>query len=236
VTQMQSGYAFTLHETPVVALPEALLWLPQSKTLVASDLHFEKGSAFAAKGALLPPFDTGETLGRLEAAIAIFKPDLFIALGDSFHDIDADNRLHIRDKDRLFALSRNTPTVWIEGNHDPEVPSWLEGLRCPTLHHDHLTFTHEPTGKDAGEVAGHLHPCARMTGTSGRSVRRRCFISDGRSLVMPAFGAFTGGLNVRDPAFEGLFQNAPVVLVPGGTHKSPTHVRAVPLARLDRAK
>jgi uncharacterized protein len=227
------GYAFTLHDTHVVALPEALLWLPQAKTLVASDLHFEKGSAFAAKGALLPPFDTSETLNRLEAMISSLKPALLIALGDSFHDLDADKRLHPSDKDRLFALSDTTPTVWIEGNHDPEVPSWLKGQRCATLYHGGLTFTHEPTGKDAGEVAGHLHPCARVTGTSGRSVRRRCFVSDGRTLVMPAFGAFTGGLNVRDVAFSGLFDALPIALVPGGTHRAPTHVRAIPVHKLD---
>jgi uncharacterized protein len=233
---LQKGYAFTLHETPVVALPHAVLWLPQSKTLIASDLHFEKGSAFAAKGALLPPYDTGETLDRLDAVIAAVKPDLMIALGDSFHDIDADNRLHTSDKDRLLALSRNTQTVWIEGNHDPEVPCWLEGRRCASLLRDGLVFTHEPTGKVAGEVAGHLHPCARMTGASGRSVRRRCFITDGRTLIMPAFGAFTGGLNVGDTAYDNLFQRPPVVLVPGGTHREPTHVRAIPMARLDGAK
>jgi uncharacterized protein len=231
---LAQGYAFTLHQTPVVALAQALLWLPRSKTLVASDLHFEKGSAFAAKGSLLPPFDTVETLNRLKGPIEKLQPELWIALGDSFHDIDADPRLHANNKDRLLALSRSTPTIWIEGNHDPQVPSWLEGVRCPSFSHDGLFFTHEPTGEVAGEVAGHLHPCARLTGVSGRSVRRRCFVSDGRTLIMPAFGAFTGGLNVRDGAFDGLFQASPIALVPGGTHATPTQVRAIPVHKLDR--
>jgi uncharacterized protein len=231
---LDKGYAFTLHKTPVIALPQALLWLPRTRTLIASDLHFEKGSAFAAKGALLPPFDTTETLARLMTVIAAFKPELLIALGDSFHDIHADSRLHTSDKQHLLEMSRTTPTVWIEGNHDPEVPSWLEGGRCATLSHDGLVFTHEPSGIEAGEVAGHLHPCARITGASGRSIRRRCFVSDGRTLVMPAFGAFTGGLNVRDSAFENLFSKPPTVLVPGGTHRAPTNVRAIMVGKLDR--
>jgi uncharacterized protein len=226
------GYAFTLHHTAVIALPQALLWLPESKTIVASDLHFEKGSAYAAKGTLLPPFDTAETLARLENVIEGLKPELLIALGDSFHDIDADNRLHPTDKDRLVSLSQNTATIWIQGNHDPDVPSWLAGIRCATFPHAGLTFTHEPTGTLAGEVAGHLHPCARITGASGRTVRRRCFISDGHTLIMPAFGAYTGGLNVRDVAFDGLFTKPPIALVPGGTHAMPTKVRAIEVAKL----
>lgn len=232
---LTGGYAFTLHQTPVVALPQAFLWLPNSKTLVASDLHFEKGSAFAAKGALLPPFDTAETLARLQSVIDALHPKLLITLGDSFHDIDADERLHGNDKDRLLALSRAMPTIWIEGNHDPQVPSWLEGHRCTTFWHDGLTFTHEPTGQIAGEVAGHLHPCARVTGASGRSMRRRCFISDGRTLVMPAAGAFTGGLNVRDAAFDGLFASTPTALMAGGSQRAPTKVRAIALSNLDSA-
>jgi uncharacterized protein len=235
MNSLASGYAFTLHETPVVALPQAFLWLSNSKTLVASDLHFEKGSAYAAKGALLPPFDTAETLARLQGIIDALNPQLLITLGDSFHDIDADGRLHSDDKDRLRAMSRTTPTIWIEGNHDPEVPLWLEGQRCSNFLHDGLTFTHQPTGAVAGQVAGHLHPCARVSGTSGASVRRRCFISDGRTLVMPAAGAFTGGLNVRDAAFDGLFASTPTVLMAGGSQRAPTKVRAIALSKLDKA-
>jgi uncharacterized protein len=235
VISLAQGYGFTLHQTPVIALPQAVLWLPRSRTLVASDLHFEKGSAYAAKGSLLPPFDTAETLARLQRVIAALSPDLLIALGDSFHDVEADSRLHASDKAQLLAISRTTPTIWIEGNHDPEVPAWLEGRRLMSIDHDGLHFTHEPTGRMAGEVAGHLHPCARITGASGRSVRRRCFVSDGRTVIMPACGAFTGGLNVRDPAFKGLFSQPPTVLVAGGTQRAPTHVRAVPLSKLDAA-
>lgn len=230
---MDSGYAFTLHETPVVALAEALLWLPRSKTLVASDLHFEKGSAYARFGSLLPPFDTAETLSRLESVVARLRPDTLIALGDSFHDLEAGGRLHNNDRTALVALSQSLNAIWIEGNHDPQVPAWLHGHRCANILHDGLFFTHEPTGRIAGEVAGHLHPCARISGSSGRTLRKRCFISDGRTLIMPAFGAFTGGLSVKDPAFNGLFDKAPSVLLAGGNARRPTQVRAVAFDKVD---
>jgi DNA ligase-associated metallophosphoesterase len=233
MSDLSLGYAFILHETPVVALPEALLWLPRSKTLVASDLHFEKGSAFAAKGTMLPPFDTAETLARLVRVLEALRPDTLIALGDSFHDVEADRRIGAADKDTLTALSASTPTIWIEGNHDPDVPAWLHGVRCANFHHDGLFFTHEPTGQVAGEVAGHLHPCARVTGKSGRTLRRRCFVSDGRTLVMPAFGAFTGGLSITDGAFDGLFATSPVALIANGTPRAPGSVRAVALGKVD---
>jgi uncharacterized protein len=229
---LDHGYGFRLSSTSVIALPQSLLWLPDSKSLVVSDLHFEKGSAFAAKGALLPPFDTAETFNRLIAAIDALKPSLLITLGDSFHDIQAQDRLHAVDRNRLYNLSRAVPTIWIAGNHDPQVPSWLKGQRCTHFAHCGLTFTHEPTGLVAGEVAGHLHPCAQVTGTSGRTLRRRCFVSDGRTLIMPAFGAFTGGLNVRDTAFKGLFAGPPIALVVGGTVGSPQKVQAIEVRKL----
>jgi uncharacterized protein len=235
VSVLERGYAFDLNQVPVVALAEALLWLPRTHTLVASDLHFEKGSAAASKGALLPPYDTRETLSRLEAVIATLKPDLLIALGDSFHDIHADGRLCAGDRAALARLSTTTKTVWIEGNHDPDVPAFLTGVRCENLRHDGLFFTHEPTGQMAGEVAGHLHPCARITGKSGRTLRRRCFVSDGRTLIMPAFGAFTGGLSISDDAFVGLFQKEPVALIAGGSPRAPGSVHAVAFHKVDVA-
>jgi DNA ligase-associated metallophosphoesterase len=210
------GYAFQLHETPAVALPEAALFLPRTQTLVVSDLHFEKGSAFAVKGVMLPPFDTAETLRRLEALFERLSPRIFVALGDSFHDRDAGGRLAREDRAKLEALVGEAETIWIEGNHDPAPPAWLAGQREAAWHHDGLWFRHEPTGQVQGEVAGHLHPCARVTGKRGGTIRRRCFVTDGHKLIMPAFGAFTGGLNLFDPAFDGLFQGPVHALIPGG--------------------
>jgi DNA ligase-associated metallophosphoesterase len=228
------GHAFQLHETPVVALAEAALFLPRTQTLIVSDLHFEKGSAFAVRGVMLPPFDTAETLRRLEALTAQLSPKMLIALGDSFHDLGAGSRLADTDRAKLENLVSQAETIWIEGNHDPEPPAWLAGQRTHELVHDGLVFRHEPTGDVAGEVAGHLHPCARVTGKRGGSIRRRCFVTDGRSLIMPAFGAFTGGLNLFDPAFEGLFRGPVHALMPSGSGAT-AKVHAIAAKNLTRS-
>lgn len=179
-------------------------------TLVVADLHLEKGSAFAAKGALLPPYDTRATLRRLAAVIARHAPACVVALGDSFHDMGADGRFHDADAAILKALVDAVPDwVWIEGNHDPQPPVRFGGRNLPALETGPLILRHEPrAGAQAGEVAGHLHPCAKISG-HGRAVRRRCFLSDGTRLILPAFGAYAGGLNARDPACAACFQTPP---------------------------
>lgn len=186
----------------------AIYW-PARKTLVAGDLHFEKASSFAVrKGQMLPPYDTARTLGHINRLIKHYQPDRFIALGDSFHDADAAGRLVEKDRDAIKALAREVELVWIEGNHDPHPPSDLGGAVMAELHDGPLTFRHEPQpGPQAGEVAGHLHPVG-MVRVRGRALRRRAFASDGQRLILPAFGALTGGLEVTDPAFDPLFGGA----------------------------
>jgi DNA ligase-associated metallophosphoesterase len=208
--------AFTLAGERLHAHPEGALWLAGARALVVSDLHFEKGSAFAQKGVFLPPYDTGATLARLERLVTELAPRLVIALGDSFHDLDAGDRMAQADFARLDRLARTCAWVWIEGNHDPAPPARLPGERRASLEIGVLVFRHEP-GADAppGEVAGHLHPCAKVAG-AGRRVRRRCFATDGRRLIMPAFGAYAGGLNVCDPAFGPLFPGGLTALALGG--------------------
>jgi DNA ligase-associated metallophosphoesterase len=178
-------------------------WLPNSRTLLVADLHFEKGSAFAARGAPLPPYDTRATLARLSEAIGRCGARAVVALGDSFHDLDADGRMAPEDRDGLAGLVASVADwVWIEGNHDPAPPTAVGGVRAAELDLGPLRLRHEPRGAD-GEVAGHLHPCAKVA-RRGRAVRRRCFAADATRLVLPGFGAFTGGLNVCDPAYDGL--------------------------------
>lgn len=187
------------------------LLLPDTRTLVVADLHFEKGSAYAARGQLLPPYDTAATLARLTQTITKYRPSVVIALGDSFHDERAGERLAKTDRQSLHALMSGREWVWITGNHDPEIPAGL-GDTCDVLHHGGLTFRHEPlAGPAPGEVAGHLHPAARVISRSG-SVRRRCFVTDGSRCILPAFGAFTGGLNFRSRAFAGLFSDADIMV------------------------
>jgi DNA ligase-associated metallophosphoesterase len=192
-----AGIAFTAD------ISGALVWHEQ-RLLVVSDLHLEKGSSFAARGVLLPPFDTAATLARLAAVIARHDPRTVIALGDSFHDRNAHERLAPDDRAALSALQARRDWIWISGNHDPALPRDLGGMVEDEVAIGAVTFRHEPTGA-AGEIAGHLHPKARVA-TRGRSVERRCFVGDGARAVLPAFGAYAGGLSIRDAAFAAIFR------------------------------
>ena len=188
--------------TFVADLSGALFWREQ-RLLVVSDLHLEKGSSYAKRGVLLPPYDTVATLSRLAAVIARHDPRMVIALGDSFHDRDAHERLSASDSEALTAMQARRDWIWISGNHDPALPSDLGGVVAQEVAIGELAFRHEPSGA-SGEIAGHLHPKARVA-TRGRSMERRCFASDGERAVMPAFGAYTGGLSIRDVAFSKIF-------------------------------
>jgi DNA ligase-associated metallophosphoesterase len=181
-----------------------LFW-PERSVFVAADLHFEKGSAYARHGSLLPPYDSQATLETLEDALSRLRPETVICLGDSFHDAGAGQRMTRETRDRLRALCSAHQWFWIAGNHDPDPPADLGGTCVESLAIGHLAFRHEPLpGPATGEVCGHLHPCASVA-VKGRSLRRRCFASDGARLVMPSFGAYTGGLDVFEDAIAGLF-------------------------------
>jgi DNA ligase-associated metallophosphoesterase len=186
--------------------PRGVLYFPELSLLAVSDLHLEKGSSLARRGALIPPYDTAATLARLQVVIANYAPRIVVSLGDSFHDGEGAARLHSDFRDRLEALMAGRDWFWIAGNHDPDAPADLPGETVRELAIGSLVFRHEPSkGQVEGEVAGHLHPCARIV-QRGRSVRRRCFAGDGGRMVMPAFGAYTGSLNVLDRAYAGLFR------------------------------
>lgn len=180
----------------------ALFWSAQ-ETLIVSDLHFEKGSSFAARGVMLPPYDTRATLHRLEALIARYRPRRVISLGDAFHDGAAEARMDDQDAAHLERLMSGVDWLWILGNHDPEPPARFAAATAVEHRIGPFIFRHEPVdGPAEGEICGHLHPCARIA-IEGRSLRRRCFArcADGERLVMPAMGAFTGGLNILDDAY-----------------------------------
>jgi DNA ligase-associated metallophosphoesterase len=193
--------------------PSGALWVEAVRALVVADLHLEKGSYFATKGQMLPPYDTPETLSRLEAEVDALDPLTVILLGDTLHDREAATRIPAACVNQITVLAKRTTLVWITGNHDREGPQGLAGEAADELTLGGLVFRHEP---QAGriDVTGHLHPCARVRG-AGRSVRRRCFVTDGERLILPAFGAYTGGLNVRDVAFAGLFSCRPTAIALG---------------------
>jgi DNA ligase-associated metallophosphoesterase len=182
----------------------ALYW-PEQGLLVIADLHLEKGSSYARRGVLLPPYDTAATLARLSRLILRYAPRMVIALGDSFHDGEGPARVVDSDRAALAVMQRGRDWIWIAGNHDPEPVMGLGGTSAALLAIGTLIFRHAPEpGAVMGEIAGHLHPVARVSGR-GRTVSRRCFAADGKRLVMPAFGAYAGGLNIRDRAFAAVF-------------------------------
>ncbi len=175
------------------------------RLLVFSDLHLEKGSSFARRRSFVPPYDTHQTLGRASEVVAYYNPAAVICLGDSFHDDEGHERIPVSIKDMIAVLASGRDWCWIAGNHDPNAPDSLPGFSADEISIGNLTFRHEPMENAVcGEVSGHLHPAARIR-RRGRSVRRACFVSDGNRLIMPAFGAFTGSLNVLSEAFDGLF-------------------------------
>jgi DNA ligase-associated metallophosphoesterase len=178
------------------------------RALIVADLHLEKGSAYARRGQMLPPFDTAATLARLAALIMRHRPRLVVALGDSFHDRFGYSRMAPGDRDALSALQAGRDWIWISGNHDPVLPDAAGGERHAEIHLGPLVLRHEPSKDAQGEIAGHFHPVARIAGQ-----RRRCFVNDGQRLVMPAFGAYAGGLNLHDTAIASLFRGRRVAHV-----------------------
>ena len=195
------------------------LYVIDHDVLIVADLHLEKGSAYAARGQMLPPYDSAATLERLEAEVAELNPGGVVLLGDSFHDRGSIPRMAEADRARLERMARGRNWLWLEGNHDREALGAdldrLPGTVVESMTLGALRLVHEPRpGDQPGEVAGHLHPAAKVAAYN-RSVRRPCFITDGRRVVLPAFGAFAGGLNVRDPAIAGLFSNAPIAAALG---------------------
>jgi uncharacterized protein len=214
-----SGAEITVAGVPLVAdLAGALYW-PEEGALVVSDLHLEKGSAFAVRGVLMPPYDTAATLEALAAVISRYAARIVIALGDNFHDGGGPARLAATDRAQLHALQRGRDWLWIAGNHDPDPGEGIGGVFARALALGPLSFRHEPTARrragsgdarigdslgQTGEISGHLHPAARIH-QRGRTQTRKCFATDGERLVMPAFGAFTGGLNIRNAAFLEVF-------------------------------
>ena len=181
------------------------LFFPDLGLLCVSDLHLEKGSSFARRGMLVPPYDTAATLLRLQAVIDHYRPRIVVSLGDSFHDDEGSSRLPSRMRLDLSALMAGRDWFWVSGNHDPSPPKHLGGRSAVEIALGPLAFRHDAHGdaRGGGEVIGHYHPVASIS-TRGRSFRRRCFAIGRDRLLMPAFGAYAGGLNVREMAIRKL--------------------------------
>lgn len=185
-------------------LSGALFWRAESMLLVA-DLHLEKFSSFAKKGQMLPPYDTGLTLKRLERDLETTKAERVVSLGDSFHRDEGTETLVDADRLRLMALLGKSHWTWVSGNHDPS-PHALGGACVAAFEHRGLTLVHEPRA-GRGIIAGHLHPAATVV-ANGHGTRRPCFVHDGKLLLLPAYGSGTGSMNILGPTFHGLFDYA----------------------------
>lgn len=209
--------SFRFNGADLVSDPSGALWWPAESCLVVADLHLEKGSSFAARGQFLPPYDSRETLTRLQEVIARRRPRRVICLGDSFHDAEAGERLGSAEKAELRTLTSAHDWIWITGNHDPVPPRGLGGEVSSEVEMQRLVFRHEAekVSEEGGEISGHYHPKAAVR-VKGRRFSRPCFVFDRNRLILPSFGAYTGGLDVFAPALRTLLtQDFRVRLIAG---------------------
>jgi DNA ligase-associated metallophosphoesterase len=181
------------------ALPEGALFWPARRALLVADLHLEKASWFARLGQMLPPYDSIATLANLTALIEATGAGELWCLGDSFHDRDGCDRLPARARAMLSRLTASTRWTWITGNHDPGFADHCGGEIVQETEVDGLVLRHEADSSERRpELSGHFHPKLRI-GRRGRQVSRRCFVATDRKLILPAFGALTGGLDAGHP-------------------------------------
>lgn len=211
------GATLKLGRRMLLARTSGALWWAEERLLAFADLHLEKGSSYAPHGALLPPYDTRDTLLRMTAEIERLDPRIVVCLGDSFHDLGAWARMHSEDAGLLVALAHRRRWVWIAGNHDAALPSALPGEAAQEFALGGVALRHQAeSGAAAAEISGHFHPKVSVH-ARGKVVVRRAFIEDGRRLVMPAFGAYAGGLDAADPALRALFPRGFLAHVLGRT-------------------
>ncbi|MEO0946065.1 MAG: ligase-associated DNA damage response endonuclease PdeM [Pseudomonadota bacterium] len=202
---------FTFQTATLTALPSGALYWAKEATLVVSDLHLGKSERIARRGgALLPPYDTLETLTRLDNDIRAKAPKSVICLGDSFDDLAAGAALDESHRDTIRLMQAGRRWFWLEGNHDPG-PVDLGGTHLAELEIGPLTFRHiAEDGAAPGEVSGHYHPKARV-----RHMSRPCFMADAERLILPAYGCYTGGLDWTTPVLRRLFTDRAIAYLTG---------------------
>lgn len=210
------GYDFTLAGAGLTALSSGALWWAEAGLLCVSDLHLGKAERLARRGGpLLPPYEAAETVARLNADIRATEARTVVCLGDSFDDTEANAQLPDDVRDALSALMSGRRWIWITGNHDPE-PALGSGRAMAQLDRGALTFRHitERSVPEGGEVSGHFHPKMQVL-TAGRRITRPCFVLTGQRLILPAYGCYTGGLRIDDPAFERFTRGGGLAILTG---------------------
>ena len=204
-------YPFRFADLDCIALPSGALFVGQGRVLVVSDLHFSKSDRIARRGGtLIPPYENTETLHRLDADIAAHRPEIVVCLGDSFDDLAGAEAFDDSHRATLTRLQAGRKWVWIEGNHDPG-PVDLGGTHLSDLQLGQVTFRHIAT-QDVPEVSGHYHPKLALPGM-GRG--RPCFVLDATRMILPAYGAYTGGLSAQHPDLRGLFADNALAILTG---------------------
>lgn len=202
------------------ALPSGALFWPARGLLAVSDLHLGKALRLARRGgALLPPYETRATLARLDADIAATRPATVLCLGDSFDDLAAGDEMDEADALWLARLMAGREWIWVEGNHDPG-PLHLGGTHRAEVALEGLTFRHIARPEERLEVSGHYHPKARLAGRV-----HPCFLADGNRIVLPAYGAYTGGLWTHEAALAALMGAGALAVLTGA------RARAIPMPR-----
>ncbi|USI71790.1 ligase-associated DNA damage response endonuclease PdeM [Sphingomonas morindae] len=209
---------FSFAGTELAALAPGALWWAARRALILADLHLEKASFFARAGQMLPPYDSAATLAAVAALVETTDAGEIWCLGDSFHDAQGCERLAPDDQARLRGLTRRTRWTWIAGNHDAGAATLADhcgGTVVAEQRVDGLMLRHEAEpDEDMPELSGHFHPKLRLT-VKGRRVARRCFVASRSKLILPAFGALTGGLDAQHPAIARALGHGPAeALVP----------------------
>ncbi len=222
---MNNGLQFDFCAIPLWALPSGGLWWPDVQVLCVSDLHLGKSDRIARRtGAMLPPYETTETLDKLATLIDQLEPQTVICLGDSFDDLAAADSLDVGHRLTLARLQAGRRWVWIEGNHDPG-PVEFGGDHLEMLNIEGLVFRHIADPTITGEISGHYHPKVQVP-VRGRHISRPSFLVDQTRIILPAFGAYTGGLRCTDPVLQGLMKADAHAILTGKTS------RMVPMPRV----
>ena len=208
-----NSYPFELAGQRLEALPSGALWWPAERLLAVSDLHLGKAERLARQGgALLPPYETRDTLDRLEAEILQQNPELVVMVGDSFDDLTTARSLVGDILERIARMAAGRRWIWISGNHDPG-PVELPGTHLAEFRLQGIAFRHIARGAGP-DISGHYHPKTRMR-IRGQSISRPCFLIDRRRVILPAFGTYTGGLRTDDPAFDDLLEHTAIAVLTG---------------------
>ncbi|MEO0359085.1 MAG: ligase-associated DNA damage response endonuclease PdeM [Pseudomonadota bacterium] len=218
---MNTGHPFTFATADLTALPTGALWWDDHKLLVVSDLHLGKSDRIARRtGTMVPPYETHDTLMRLETDIMVMGAKQVICLGDSFDDMAASANLDAKDRDWILTLQAGRDWTWIEGNHDP-APLTLGGQHKADTKIGPLTFRHIAQPDADGEVSGHYHPKLRLP-VRGKVISRPCFLFDDQRLMLPAYGTYTGGLCLSTPVLQDLMgPKAELILAGKSQHRLP---------------